>query len=60
MPYPRAAKYGNKKAGAPANTPPRRTTVDDIPLGNGLAGQAKKAMKTRKQRIDELIEAGGG
>lgn len=33
---------------------------EDVPLGTGAAGQAKKAIQTRQQKIDAAIKASGG
>jgi hypothetical protein len=37
-----------------------RPTAKDLPLGDGLAGQAGGAIKKRKQSIDDAIKAAGG
>ena len=34
--------------------------ADDVPLGDGLAGKAKKSIKGRKKRLDDEIKRQGG
>ncbi len=38
----------------------KKRKADDVPLGKGMAGEAKKAIKSRKSRIDQAIEDSGG
>jgi hypothetical protein len=33
---------------------------EDVPLGDGLAGKAAEAIKSRRSRLDEAIERDGG
>jgi hypothetical protein len=37
-----------------------RPTAKDLPLGDGLAGQAAGAIKKRKSQVDEAVKAAGG
>lgn len=42
------------------NLPPRRNDPGDVPLGDGMAGKAKKDIQGRKARLDKEIARSGG
>lgn len=59
MPAETAKKIADKVRGY-INLPPRRNDPGDVPLGDGMAGKAKKDIQGRKSRLDKEIERSGG
>lgn len=38
----------------------KKRKAEDVPLGEGMAGKAKKDIQSRKSRLDKAIEDSGG